>query len=97
MGALITGLSFGGIIFPFIFSLIIKHLGWTWTMRLVALTCFILLGISNLCVWGRFCSLKWVFLLSTRCFRDSRFVFATIAIIGMLQMSVRQLETKVMI
>jgi MFS family permease len=81
-GIAFIGSSLGGIMFPLVLNPALERLGWAWAIRIVALIAAVLLVIGNLCVRGRLEKGKKGGVIDLKCFRDERFVWATVGIAG---------------
>ncbi|KAJ5930129.1 hypothetical protein N7466_005622 [Penicillium verhagenii] len=82
-GIAMVGGSLGGVIFPMILRATLEPLGWVWSLRILAFIFTVLLTIGNICVKSRLPVKSQKGLFNLRCFRDSRFVWFTAAMLCM--------------
>lgn len=79
-GITFVGSSVGGIGFPLLLKPVLEKLSWAWSMRLVALIVGVLMIIGNVFIRGRLPPKTTGGSIDLRCFRDTRFLFATLGV-----------------
>jgi MFS family permease len=79
-GITFVGSSIGGIVFPLVLKPMFEHLGWAWSMRVIALVALFLMAVGNICIRGRLPPRTTGGAVDLRCLRDARFSWATLGI-----------------
>lgn len=79
-GIVFVGSSVGGAVFPLVLRSTLGGVGWAWSMRIVALIVAALLGLGNVLIKGRVKGKRGSGTVDLRCFRDWRFVWATVGV-----------------
>ena len=78
-GISMVGGSLGGVIFPMILRATLEPLGWVWSLRIIGFIFVGLLTIGNICVRSRLPVKGQTAVFDFRCFRDTRFIWFTMA------------------
>lgn len=78
-GLAFTGAGAGGVVFPLMLRSLLPSLGWAWATRVLAFVVTSLLVVGNVCVRGRSNVRNVTWKLDFRCFRDMRFIWASLA------------------
>lgn len=84
IGIAMVGSSLGGISFPFVLNRTFETYGWAWSMRILGFVVGFFNVIGNVCVRTRLPKGKQSGSISMKCFKDARFVWATVGISGKL-------------
>lgn len=82
-GLAFTGAGAGGVVFPLVLRSLLQSLGWAWATRVLAFIISALLVIGNVCVKGRSNVRSVTWKLDFGCFRDMRFIWASLAYCSM--------------
>ncbi|KAG8631150.1 hypothetical protein KVT40_000290 [Elsinoe batatas] len=82
-GIATSGAGAGGVLFPMLLRVLLNKYGWGWAVRILAFIILVLVVVGGACLVathppkGNSTATTWIVDLS--CFRDSRFIWATIA------------------
>ena len=78
-GLATTGAGAGGVLFPLVARTMLKAHGWAWATRTLAIIVAVLLLVGNVCVSNRSRTRSTSWVVDLKCFRDVRFVWATLS------------------
>lgn len=81
-GLATTGAGAGGVVFPLMGRFMLQKYGWSTATRSIAAVVAFLLIIGNLCLRGKSTARSVNWALDFTCFKDLRFVWATLAYAG---------------
>ncbi|KAI9743562.1 MAG: hypothetical protein M1818_002877 [Claussenomyces sp. TS43310] len=79
-GIVFIGSSLGGVVIPLAMQPMLRKLGWAWSIHIVAFIILFLSLVGNLCIRGPLPKKQRGGTIDLKCFRDFRFIWATIGI-----------------
>ncbi|KAK5048699.1 hypothetical protein LTR84_005791 [Exophiala bonariae] len=80
LGVALAGAGLGGVVFPFMIQTGFDHIGWAWTMRMLALIFGVLAALGTASVKSRLAKKMVKGVLSFRSFKDSRFTWLVVGL-----------------
>lgn len=80
-GIVFVGTALGGVLYPLILQPMLAGLGWTWSLRIIALLNFILIVVGNVCIKERLVHTKKpAILFDLKLFGNPRFAWTSVGI-----------------